>query len=224
MNIQEGKSQNFEWKACLENAGHLKENWIQAYGDPKHVKQVDYFYNSSIQNMRQKIRIQKTIPPVHRELDKSEDCYMMINYSRNNQKEARASDFEIKLMTEDEFKNWKKSCGTIWMIVEKERYLWILEHEGTKMRLHYDQIKNLNGLYIEFELMHSDQLTKEKSQEIINYWIDKLGLKDAKPVENAYADMLLDRQIDRQQTCGIIMFIIICVLMASYFFLNWLKF
>lgn len=210
--LLEGKSQNFEWKACIKNGDELKEILITKFGEPKHLKQVDYFYYPVIDGLRKKVRVEKYIPFVHHERDKFEEKFMMIDYYRDDKKEARQSDFTIKNLTEEQFQKWKDNCQDIWMIVDKKRYLWILEYQNTKMRLHFDQIKGLKGTFVEFELTKSDQLTPDKSKEIIGYWIRQLELQNAEPVENAYADMLLNQRIENQQICGLVMIGVVCLL------------
>lgn len=110
----------------------------------------------------------------------------LIFYQRANADGPRSSDYEVAPVSEPaRMRAALASALGIWIHVEKERELWLLDN----VRIHLDAVEGL-GTFIELEAVVDDEHPEESCHMTVRRMLDAFGVTGADLVPNSYSDLL----------------------------------
>lgn len=169
---------NVEIKAVVHNSKEFLEKVKVFVPEPTKIfKQVDYFFNCD--TGRLKLRIQNY-----------EQNGQLIFYQRDDQSGPKLSNYSITPIADA-----ASLMKTLYMAlklkgkVEKTRTLYMYG----QTRIHYDKVEHL-GTFMELEVVLDEHQTVEEGQQIAQYVMDALGIKESDLITNAYVDMLINNK------------------------------
>jgi len=113
--------------------------------------------------------------------------YELIYYKRDNIAVKKMSDYQLILLSKDQYKQTKKKLTNspgVKIIVSKRRALWLYKNT----RIHLDKVNRL-GDFLELETVLSN-ISREQGEREYFELIDILGLNKFQKIKQSYCDLL----------------------------------
>lgn len=111
----------------------------------------------------------------------------LIYYQREDQKQAKASHFEIaKFMGKTELKSVLNAALGIHKIVDKHRKIFFIDN----VKFHIDSIDGL-GDFVEIEAINeNNRYTSNQLKKQCDHYQELLGIREEDLITNSYSDMV----------------------------------